>query len=142
MWRGVGPFIAPDAAKASANLRGGDVRTVIMMALLVLSEYLFRWNLGIEEWPVGITGRLGVLHPERVAPTTAVSFLILSIILFACRSIKNTIGPSIAAGLSGAHAVIAVLALAAPSLQMFFGSGWNYSGLDITGVPGAIGFML
>ncbi|MEO5719291.1 MAG: PAS domain S-box protein, partial [Chthoniobacterales bacterium] len=116
--------------------------TVIIMGLLVLSEYLFGWKLGIEEWPVGLTGRLGVLHPERVTPTTAVSFLVLSIILFECRSIQTRLGLSIAAGLSGAHAVIAVIALAAPSLRMSIGASGSYSALDITGVPGAIGFLL
>ena len=132
--RGPGPRPARVVAAAMSA-------AVFIMALLVLSEYLFGWNLGIEEWPVGITGRLGGLHPERVRPATAVSFLLLSIILLACRSIRSRLGLSIAAGLSGAQAIIALVALAGSFLQIFVGYCWGNTGLDVRGIPGALGFF-
>ena len=47
---------------------------------LVLGEYVFGWSLGIDEWPfVDRDGRLaGIAHPGRLAPTTGVSFVLLS----------------------------------------------------------------
>lgn len=55
---------------------------VTLIGLLSLSEYLFGWNLGIDQLlfkePLGA---VGTSHPGRMAPNTAVNFSIIGIAL-------------------------------------------------------------
>jgi len=118
--------------------------TVIVLAALTLLEYLFDWDIGTEEWPIGaISAALGALHPGRVSPVTALCFFVAGSALCLASGFTNTrSGLSIAAGLSGALVIIGALAVAALSLEMFFGPRLNYVGMSVSGVPGAVVFML
>ena len=50
------------------------------VGLAVLGEYVFGWNLGIDEWPFADTdGRAAdIKYPGRFAPTTGVCFVLLT----------------------------------------------------------------
>ncbi len=62
--------------------RGGAV-AVVLIGSLTLSEYLWGWDLGIDQAlfaePLAATG---TSHPGRMAPATALNFLLLGIALF------------------------------------------------------------
>jgi PAS domain S-box-containing protein len=53
-----------------------------MIGLLTLSQYLFNWNLGIDQLVFReIAGAVGTSHPGRMAPNTALNFLLLGLAL-------------------------------------------------------------
>jgi signal transduction histidine kinase len=55
---------------------------VALVGLITLSEYFFGWNLGIDQLlfkePVGA---IGTSHPGRMAPNTALNFLLIGLAL-------------------------------------------------------------
>ena len=53
---------------------------VVLLGLLTLCEYLFKCNLGIDQLIIRETG-LDVLYPGRMAPNTALSFILLGLAL-------------------------------------------------------------
>jgi hypothetical protein len=118
--------------------------TVIVLAAVTLGEHLLDWDVGTEEWPIGgIPGALGSAHPGRVSPVTALCFFVVGSALCLASGFTNTRSRlSIAAGFSGALAVIGALALAGFCLEMLFGPRWNYMGISVSDILGAVGFML
>jgi len=117
---------------------------VVLQSALTLGEHFFDWELGIDHWLVGALPEAGgILHPGRMAPGTALCFLILGIALFAASlRIRAQVRLSLTAGLSAAAIVIAVFPLLGFFLETLFGPRWNYMGMTISGVTGAVGFIL
>jgi PAS domain S-box-containing protein len=116
--------------------------TIIVVSALTLGEHFFSWNLPIEQWLIGNVP--GVSSPlGRVSPATALCFLVAGSALFtASLSIPKQLRVPLVAGLSAALTVIGALALGGFSLEILFGPRWNYMGMSLTGVPGAVGFLL
>ncbi|MDP8965520.1 MAG: PAS domain S-box protein, partial [Cyanobacteriota bacterium] len=55
---------------------------VAMLGLLTLSQYLFHWNLGIDQLVFReIPEVAGTSHPGRMAPTTALNFILIGFAL-------------------------------------------------------------
>jgi len=61
------------------TLRRACVVLVALIGILTLSEYLFHWNLGIDQLLVGDTARPDNPFPGRMAPITALNFSLLGI---------------------------------------------------------------
>jgi PAS domain S-box-containing protein len=65
---------------------------VATIGLLTLSQYLFNWNLGIDQLVFReIEGVVGTSHPGRMAPNTALNFLLLgcALLLLSHRTHRN-----------------------------------------------------
>ena len=55
---------------------------VALIGLLTLSQYLFHWNLGIDQLVFReIPEAVGTSHPGRMAPTTALNFILIGFAL-------------------------------------------------------------
>ncbi|HEY9599523.1 MAG TPA: ATPase, partial [Cyanophyceae cyanobacterium] len=51
---------------------------VVIIGGLTLSQYLFNWNLGIDQLVFReIPGAIGTYHPGRMAPNTALNFILI-----------------------------------------------------------------
>jgi len=57
--------------------------TVIILSALTIGEYFLGWDFGIEQWLIGQHAAvLGDSHPGRMAPITALCFLVAGVALF------------------------------------------------------------
>ncbi|MGB0368823.1 MAG: sensor histidine kinase, partial [Flavobacteriales bacterium] len=63
--------------------------TACALGILTLLQYMFDFNLGIDEVFMKHTITVKTSHPGRMAPNTALSFILLSLSLFAARSQKE-----------------------------------------------------
>jgi PAS domain S-box-containing protein len=116
---------------------------VVSLGLLTLSEYIFNWDLGIDGWLLRyLPGASGTAHPGRLAPATALSFVLIGSALFTVSYLAPVrLRLPLAAGLSAALMVIGAFALIGFVLETLFGRSWNYMGMTISGVLSAMGFM-
>ena len=91
-----------------------------LIALLTLGEYLFGWNPGFDQWlfrePVGT---VGTPYPGRMAPETALSFVLLSVALWVTGGSRKTRWAVLASVIPGLLA--AMLSYATPGLGAY---GW------------------
>ena len=74
-------LLARESQTSGARWAGGLVASLPgVVGVLVLAEYVFGWQLGIDEWPfIDHDGRTaGIAFPGRFAPTTGVCFVLLS----------------------------------------------------------------
>jgi PAS domain S-box-containing protein len=117
--------------------------TVILVAALTLGEYFFDWSLGIGQWLIeGGWAAQGSSLPSRVSPATAFCFVLVGSALVTASRLKQTrLQLVLTAGLSAALTTIGTIALAGFLLEMLFGPRWNYMGMNLSGVLGAVGFM-
>ena len=73
----------PQSAILFSRLARFCVLLVGLIGLLTLGEYIFGLNPGIDQWlirePVGM---VGTSHPGRMAPETALNFVLLSVALW------------------------------------------------------------
>ncbi len=103
-----------------------------LIGLLTLGEYIFGWNLDIDQWLFRESAdTVGTLHPGRMALETALNFVSLSVALWLTggsphihRIIRTrlTILASVSLGLLVvAHALAALLSHATPGLGVY---GW------------------
>jgi PAS domain S-box-containing protein len=74
-------------ARASARQRSAIAQLCAAMTaaigLLTLTQYLFHWNLGIDQLLfTEASGAVGTSQPGRMAPSTALNFLLLGIALW------------------------------------------------------------
>lgn len=97
---------------------------VALIGLLTVSEYLFGWNLGIDQMLFREPpGTVGTSDPGRMAPATALNFSLLGLaLLFPGR--KTRLGLS-----SSEILIIPAIFLAATALM-----GYAYGALDLTGI--------
>ncbi len=115
---------------------------VSLFGVLSLAEYIFGWNLGIDQWLfVEPTGTVGTSNPGRMAPETALCFVLLTAALWiigGSRKTRWTILTSVNCGL-----LVAALALAA--VQSYFTPGlgpYGWFGLTIMAMHTAILFAI
>ena len=97
-----------------------------LIGLLTLGEYVFGWNLGIDQWLFREPpGTVGTSHPGRMAPETALNFVFLSVALWLTGGSSKTrwsILVSASIGLLVAtHALAAILSYLTPELGTY---GW------------------
>ncbi|MEY2439869.1 MAG: hypothetical protein QOI34_1254 [Verrucomicrobiota bacterium] len=118
--------------------------TVVGLAVLTLGEHFFSWDFPIEQWLVSDQrGPLRTPHPGRMAAASALGFLLAGSALFAASlSVAKRLRFPLVLGLSAALVFIGGTPLAAFLLELSLGPEWNFMGMDISGVAGAIGFML
>jgi signal transduction histidine kinase len=130
--------------KAFRIIAAAAAGVVFALGALTLSEHFVGWNLGIDQILAGgLQDPMGILHPGRMAPSTAFCLVLLAVaLLTAAHSIRTRIRFSIAAALSAAVVVIAAIPLVGFFVETLFGPQWNYMGMDISGVTGAVGFVL
>jgi PAS domain S-box-containing protein len=115
---------------------------VIIFGALTLGDHFFAWNLRIEGL-LPIAGTATLSHPGRMSPATALCFVLIGgALLTVSLFISNRFRIRFGAGLSAAVVIIGVLPLLALFLETLFGPRWNYLGMDISGVTGAVGFAL
>jgi PAS domain S-box-containing protein len=120
------------------------VATVIGLGAATLGEHFFGWNLGIDQWGSdNVSGAVGTSHSERMSPATALCFLLAGSALFAAlQSIPMRIKVPLVAGLSAGLVAIGGLPLVGFFLEKLFGPSWNLMGMTVSGVTGAVGFLL
>jgi len=113
----------------------------LLIGLLTQAEYIFSWNLGIDQWLfLEPAGAASASHPGRMSPETALCFVLLSAALWINNvSYKNHDGiVSVSIGmLVLTLALTAMLTHFTPSLGDF---GWF--GYTIMAVPTAVLFAL
>ena len=122
----------------------GIAAIVIVLVALTLGEHFFGWNFPIEQWFIGnLPDPSGASHPGRMAPVSALGFLLGGSALFAEAFFARKQSPvPLVVGLSAALVFMGAMPLAAFLMEVLFGPQWNFMGMTISGVIGATGFML
>ena len=97
-----------------------------LIGLLTLIEYIFGWNPGIDQWLIReAAGALGTSDPGRMAPETALCFVLLSVALWITSDSRKTRWTVLASVILGmlviALALAAMLSYATPNLGPY---GW------------------
>lgn len=109
----------------SLQSKGISISTGVAFSIgvLTLIQYLFGWNFGIDELMMEHQITVKTSHPGRMAPNTALSFLLVSIALFAGRKNQDR---NVAASFTISTVVIglAVLALAGYLFDVERAYGW------------------
>jgi hypothetical protein len=113
-----------------------------LIGLLTLGEYLLGWNPGIDQWWVHEPpGTVGTSHPGRMAPETALCFVLLATALATSRLSRNKrwgVACSVSIGL-----LVLTLAMAAMFTYLTPGLGaFGWFGLTIMAMHTAALFAL
>ncbi|MEI8312327.1 MAG: PAS domain S-box protein, partial [Verrucomicrobiota bacterium] len=113
-----------------------------LIGLLSLSEYVFGWNPGFDQWLFcEPAGTVGTSYPGRMAPDTALCFMMLAAGLETARAMRHRswmLGCSMVLGmLVLALSLAAMLNYFTPALGAF---GWG--GVTLMAVPTAIVFAV
>ncbi len=113
-----------------------------LIAALTLGEYVFGWNPGIDHWLANEAfGAVGTTHPGRMAPETALNFILLAVALWingGARKTRYSILAAVSIGL-----LVITLALAALITYAMSGFGANgWFGLTLMAVNAAILFIM
>jgi signal transduction histidine kinase len=122
--------------------RAGRLGTLLagLIGLLSLCEYAFGWNPGFDQWLFPEPpGAVATSHPGRMAPDTALCFVLFAAGWELARRPRRRIQPLVASLLFGAAlavlAVIEILSYFTPSLRTY---GWG--GLTMMALPTALVF--
>lgn len=117
---------------------------VTALGALTLIEYLFNWEIGIDEFLVrSVPATAGVANPGRMLPTTAFCFLLTgSALLFEAIQIRRRLRAPIVAAHGAVLVAIGVLAIGGFTLERLFGPRWNLLGMSLSGVSASIGFLV
>jgi PAS domain S-box-containing protein len=118
--------------------------TVITLSALTVGEFLLGLDLGIEQWLIGdVPAALGIPHPGRMSPITALCFALVGVALFtASQLIQKRLRLPLVGGLGGILMAAGAVPLIGFFLEMLFGPGWNYMGMDASSVTAALAFLL
>jgi len=113
-----------------------------LIGLLTLGEYIFGWNPGIDQWLVReAAGAVGTSDPGRMAPETALCFVLLAAALWitgSSRKTRWTILASVNFGL-----LVTTLALAAMLSYLTPGLGpYGWFGLTIMAMHTSVLFAM
>ena len=111
-----------------------------LIGLLSLYEYAFGWNPGFDQWLFPEpAGTVGTSHPGRMAPDTALCFVLFAAGWDFTRRPRQTKWTLIAAlllgGMTTALALVEILSYFTPSLRTY---GWG--GLTMMALPTAFLF--
>ena len=99
--------------------------TVLLVGLLTLTEYVFSWDLGIDQLLFQETlGAIGTSSPGRMGPDTALNFVLVGIALLLLE-VKTRRG----------HRPAQLLALTAGFVSMLALIGYAYGSTSFYGVP-------
>jgi PAS domain S-box-containing protein len=115
---------------------------MVAVGTLTLSEYLFGWELGIDQWLFHDADHLvGTSQPGRMSPATAFCIVLTSVaLLMESQSFSTRLRLSVLAALGLALIVIGGLAFVGNVSDALFGiRWWSYTGMA---VHTAAGFML
>jgi PAS domain S-box-containing protein len=115
---------------------------MVAVGALTLSEYLFGWELGIDQWLFHDADHLvGTSQPGRMSPATAFCMVLTSVaLLMESQSFSTRLRLSVLAALGLALIVIGGLAFVGNVSDALFGiRWWSYTGMA---VHTAAGFML
>jgi two-component system sensor histidine kinase/response regulator len=117
--------------------------TVIVLSALTIGEYVFGWDLGIEHWLIGdVRADMENPHPGRMAPITAVCFILVGVALFfASRQIQKRLRLPLVGALGGTLTAAGAVPLIGFLLEVLFGPSWNYMGVTPSGLAGAVAFL-
>jgi PAS domain S-box-containing protein len=110
------------------------VAVVTAIGAVTLCEYVFGWNLGVDEWLFHeIPNAIETAEPGRMAPVSAFCLMVMGAgLLAASQSILERLREPILAGLGTALAVIGGLSTAGCLAQVWFHApSWNNSGMAI-----------
>jgi PAS domain S-box-containing protein len=118
--------------------------TVIILSALTIAEYVFDRDLGIEHWLMGdVRTDLADPHPGRMAPITAVCFILVGVaLLLASRQIQKRLRLPLVGALGGTLTAAGAVPLIGFLLEVLFGPSWNYMGVTPSGLAGAVAFLL
>jgi PAS domain S-box-containing protein len=118
--------------------------TVIVLSALTIGEYVFGWDLGIDHWLIGnVRADLENPHPGRMAPITAVCFILVGAALFfASRQIQKRLRLPLVGALGGTLTAAGAVPLIGFLMEVLFGPSWNYMGVTPSGLAGAVAFLL
>lgn len=113
-----------------------------LIGLLTLAEYIFGWDVGIDQWLINEPeGTMGTSHPGRMAPETALNFILLAVALWltnrAHKTRRSILISVVAALLVAVFALSALMSYLTPGLGAF---GWF--GLTIMAVHTSILFTM
>jgi PAS domain S-box-containing protein len=118
--------------------------TVIILSALTIGEYVCDLDLGIEHWLMGdVRADPEIPHPGRMAPITAVCFILVGVALFlASRQIQKRLRLPLVGALGGTLTTAGAVPLIGFLLEVLFGPSWNYMGVTPSGLAGAVAFLL
>lgn len=113
-----------------------------LIGLLTLSEYVFGWNPGIDQWlfrePADM---VGTSHPGRMAPETALNFVLLSVALWLANGLRKArwiiLASVIPCLLVAIFALAAILSFFTPGL-----GGYGWFGLTLMAMHTSILFAM
>jgi diguanylate cyclase (GGDEF)-like protein len=113
---------------------------VLVIALLTLSQYLFAYDLGIDQWPFKEPpGSVATYHPGRMSPNTGINFIFdsIALLLLLRTSRRGYAAAQVLAVLTG---LLSLLALIGYFYQItsFLGRGMSTQ----MAVNSALAFML
>ncbi len=135
-------FPMPDARTLLSRLSRFCALFAGLIGLLSLSEYVFGWNPGFDQWLFcESAGTVGTSYPGRMAPDSALCFVMLAAGLETARTMRHRswmLGCTmVLGGLVSALALAAMLNYFTPALGAF---GWG--GMTLMAVPTAIVFAV
>jgi len=109
-----------------------------LIGLLTLGEYIFGWNPGIDQWLIREpAGTLGTSDPGRMAPVTALCFVMLAAALWLNGGLRKTLWTMLAPVILGL--LVAIIALAAMLSYVMPSIGdYGWFGLTIMAMHAAL----
>jgi PAS domain S-box-containing protein len=141
---GLALLFAPGAAAFRLQPSAFSSRLCALLAgvigLLTLAEYTFGWNPGFDQWLFPEpAGAVGTSNPGRMAPDTALCFVLFAVGFEFARRPRQTTGGLLASVLFGSAiatvAIIEILSYFTPTLRTY---GWG--GLTMMALPTALVF--
>ncbi|HCC53992.1 MAG TPA: hypothetical protein DEQ20_03575 [Desulfobulbaceae bacterium] len=113
-----------------------------LIGLLTLSEYLFSWNPGFDQWLIAEPANtVGTSRPGRMAPDTATCFILLAASLVLGSFFRKSTAKFLAAVICGslvmAGGLAAILSYLSQSIGVF-----GFWGMTLMSVPTATLFVL
>ncbi|MFA7382455.1 MAG: response regulator [Desulfurivibrionaceae bacterium] len=113
-----------------------------LLGLLTLAEYLFAWNPGFDQWLfVEPANTLGTSHPGRMAPDTAVCFVLLAAGLGLGSSLRRSTSKFWTVSICGSLIMAGGLATISSYLSQNIGA-FGFWGMTLMAVPTASLFVL
>jgi PAS domain S-box-containing protein len=117
---------------------------VVLLGVLTLCEHSLSWNLHLDNlvFAAPPLSRLD-LHPGRMHPVTAFGFALIGVaLLIQAISKRWRFRVPLIAGISATAAFIGVLPLFGFLLEIIGGPRWNFMGMSLSGILGAVSFQM
>ncbi len=136
-------FAGPSLPKLLSRLSQLCAWLVGSIGLLSLVEYAFGWNLGFDQWLFREpAGPAGALYPGRMAPDTALCFILLAAGMEIARRARRRTGMFVASAILGllvtTVAFFEILSCFTPHLRLSGWSGWTMMALPTAALFAAL----